>query len=134
MNARPPHRQFRKDKPPSALDKKMAEKERLSVAYRAAKKKQYEELKETAPPEWPTLIAAIKTMTPEPHTGREFISWLAQQQWLLDASKAHRSYALQLIDARINKILQYLGREPLDDPIEGDTVFLKAKRILEGLE
>lgn len=56
------------------------------------------------------------------------------QQWLLDASKAHRFYALQLIDARINKILQYLGREPLDDPIFEDTVFQKCKRILEGYE
>lgn len=134
MNARPPHRQFRKGKPPSALDKKMAEKERLSAAYRAAKRQQRDELEATAPPEWPTLIAAIKTMTPDMETGRAFTAWLAQQQWLVGAEKAHRSYALALIDKRINKILQYLGREPLDDPVDGDTVFLKCKRILEGIE
>lgn len=133
MNARPPHRQFRKDKPPSALDKKMDEKERLSAAYRAAKKKQREELEATAPPEWPTLIAAIKVMTPEPETGRAFLAWLAQQQWLLDANKSHRSYALELIDRRVNKILQYLGREPLDDPIDKPAVFFRARDILMRL-
>jgi hypothetical protein len=134
MNARPPYQQFRKNGQPSALDKKMAEKDRLSAAYKAAKRKQYEELKATAPPEWPELLAAIKTMTPEPGTGGAFCRWLKDQQWLLDAGKAHRFYALQLIDARINKILQYLGREPLDDPIFEDTVFQKCKRILEGYE
>lgn len=121
------------DKPPSALDKKMDEKERLSVAYRAAKKKQREELDATAPPEWPSLIAAIKAMTPEPETGRTFLAWLSQQQWLLDAGKEHRSYALALIDKRVNKILQYLGREPLDDPIDKPTVFFKARDILMRL-
>lgn len=121
------------DKPPSALDKKMAEKERLSAAYRAAKRKQREELEASAPPEWPTLIAAIKTMTPELETGREFLSWLARQQWLIDAEKPHRSYALALIDKRVNKILQYLGREPLDDPIDKPTVFFRARDILMRL-
>lgn len=136
MNARAQPSFFRNggpDRPPSALDKKMDERERLSAAYRQAKKKQREELDASAPPEWPSLIAAIRTMTPDPATGQAFIAWLETQRWLIDAEYRHRSYALELIDARINRILQHVGREPLDDPVDKPTIFFRARAILMRL-
>jgi hypothetical protein len=123
--AAPEPRRKREGMAPSPLGKKIAEKQRLSRAYR----------------KWQTQNAR-EIMTQEPRLGA-FAAWLRKcsdrvemidglrDSWLPQSPVDIRVHALRLVDARCNKLNKAHGFEALDDPFPPETsAYFEAKAIL----
>jgi len=117
-------KQAKAEKPPTALELKMQEKQRLSRAYRAARRVIN---KETLAAE-PRLLAFARYLKKsQPAELVEAIS----QSWLPTAPDDIKAYALRLITARCDKINRSLGFEALDDPMPPETsTFFRARAAL----
>ena len=117
-------KQAKAENPPSALELKMLEKQRLSRAYRASRRVIN---KETLADE-PRLLAFARYLKKaDPAELVEAIS----QSWLPTAPENVKHYALRLVTARCDKINRSLGFEALDDPLPPETsTFFKARAAL----
>ena len=119
----------RADKAPSALDKKMAEKQRLSKAYRVSQRERTKALLAAEP----RLVRFLKYLrTIRAGDGEELLEAVAES-WLPEASQEVRLFALRMIDARCNAINRKLGFPELDDPVPPETsVYFRARDILRS--
>lgn len=120
-------RAARKTKAPSALDRKMAERNRVSAQYRALKR--IERTKTLAQePRLRDFLKYLRRVGPE--DGDEMVEAVAES-WLPKATADVRYFALHLIGRRSDKIRQSLGLSPLDDPLPPETnAFFRAREIL----
>lgn len=121
-------KQEHEEKPLSALELKMREKQRLSKAFKAWRR---QVVKETMAAEsrLTGFLRYLRTVTAE--TGHELIDAIEASEWLPVAPQPVRIFALRMIDARANRINQQLGNSILDDPIPPETnVYFEARRLL----
>lgn len=99
---------------PSALEKKQAEKQRLSKAYRIDRRKRNAEIM-AREPRLLGFIRYLKTIGPD--DGVDLIEQV-RISWLVQSVEEVRTFALRMIDARCNKIARVcFGRQELDDPM-----------------
>lgn len=114
-------------KEPSALDKKMWERQRLNKQYRAWKREEAQ----SALREEPRLVGFMRYLrTVGVEQADELIEAVASS-WLVSSAQNVRIFALRMIDARCNWINKRLGFEILDDPIWPDTsTYFRAREIL----
>ncbi len=113
------------DKPP--LQRRMeADARRLREANRKDRER-YKELT-SGIAEWPQLVAQAKAMTTR--NGLDFLAWFREQTWLAKHGQHVMYFALRIIDKHCNRARVELGLDPLDDPVEGDTVFFASQRVL----
>lgn len=120
-------RQHVTDKAPSALDLKMAEKQRLSRAYRASKAKWRKEVLE-AEPRLRDFLRYLRTVRPE--RSGELID-AVKYSWLAGAARDVRLFALDLVRRHCDRINRMIGFEALDDPIPPETsLYFEARDLL----
>lgn len=123
-------KQERAEKPLSALELKMREKQRLSRAYRSWKRRVTRETL-ASEPRLSGFLRYLRTMTVE--TGAELIEAVEASEWLRAASVDVRLFALRMISARCDHINRRLGNDALDDPIPPDTsVYFEARHLLHA--
>lgn len=124
----PDNRANRRAKAPSALDLKMAEKQRLTKAYLASRRARRAQLLE-AEPRLKDLIRYLIRVTAE--DGDDLIAAFQACQWLLQASPDIKMFALELVARKEAQIKLALGFEPLDDPLPPDTsVYFEVRTLL----
>jgi hypothetical protein len=115
-------------KAPSALEKKMAERDRLSKSYRMMKR---QERIETLQRE-PRLLDFMRYLRRmQADDADDLLQGLREASWLLHAPQDVRLFALGRIARRADKIRLMLGMTPMDDPLPPETsVFFEARDIL----
>lgn len=106
------------------LEEKQAEKQRLSKAYLAAKRRQWVELFKRQP-----ALAEFKRTVRRQRDPAETLTLLAAS-WVRQADTETRFAALRIIDAHANRMARMAGREALSDPLEGRNVFMAAREML----
>lgn len=113
---------------PSALEKRMQEKQRLSRHYRTWKRAQTKAILSSEP----RLTGFLRFLRKVDHTnGGELIDALATCDWLRTAPIDTRLFALRMVSVRCDKINQRLGNEPLDDPLPPETsIYFEARALL----
>ena len=115
------------EKPPSALDLKMGEKQRLNKAYRAWQRDHRAAVIE-GEPRLRDFHRYLRKVTAD--QGDELIEQVTVS-WLRDSTQDVRIFALRLIDRHANKLARRMGREALDDPMPPETsVYFKARELL----
>jgi len=116
-------------KPESALDRKMAEKQRLTRAYKAWQREvRIETL--ASEPRLRDFMRYLRTV--KPHDGDELLQ-AVRSSWLPRSTQAVRIFALRLIDRHAGRLARQLGDEPLNDPLPPETnVYLQAREILHA--
>jgi hypothetical protein len=126
----PDRRADRLRKNPSALDLKMAEKSRLTKAYRIMKRAERIEILANEP----RLLGFMRYLrSVGPEDGGELLEALGASDWLPKAPQSVRGFALQRIARRQDKIKLMLGLVPLDDPLPPETsVFFEAQKLLRA--
>lgn len=120
-------RQAKQPKPESALEKKMAEKQRLSRAYKVWQRAVREETI-AVEPRLKNFIRYLRTVKPE-----EADEMLAEVRgsWLPTSCVAVRLLALRLIARHCDRLNRRAGNEPLNDPLPPETnAYFKARAIL----
>lgn len=133
LEAIPPavqRRQSRQEaKPESALDKKMAEKQRLTRAYKLWQRK----VREDTLLEEPRLRDFMRYLrTVQPEQADELLEQV-RGSWLMDASQAVRIFALRLIARHSDRLNRRAGNEALDDPMPPETsVYFEAREMLHA--
>jgi hypothetical protein len=116
----------------TATERALADRDRQFSLYRAAKRRQYEELFAT-PVHGEKLRRFQATLN---HFGTEdagqMLAFVQAQAWLHAAPKDFRCTALEMIGARIQRIRVKAGMPAFDDPLPGaeESVFQKCKREL----
>jgi hypothetical protein len=119
----------RAEKAPSALDLKMAEKQRLNKMYRAWRR-DHNRAVLASEPRLVGFMRYLKTITPE--TADELLEAI-RGSWLVAAVLDVRIYALRMIDARANRINRMLGNDALNDPLPpATTVYFMARDLLHN--
>lgn len=114
-------------KPLSALEKKMAERQRLSRAYRIWKR-QWRTDQLTAEPRLRDFMRYLRTVRPA--TGGELLEAIAGS-WLVKAARDVRLFALELVSRHCDRINRQLGFEALDDPMPPQTsLYFEARELL----
>ena len=117
----------RAEKAPSALDLKLAEKQRLNKMYRVWRR-DHNRAVLAAEPRLVGFMRYLKTVQAE-HAD-DLIEAL-RDSWLVRSVIDVRMYALRMIDARANRINRSLGREALNDPLPPETsVYFEARALL----
>ena len=120
-------RQAKAEKAPSALDLKMAEKQRLNKTYRAWRR-DHNRAVLAREPRLVGFMRYLKTVQAE-HAG-DLLEAL-RDSWLVRSTIDVRMYALRMIDARANRINRSLGHEALNDPLPPETnVYFEARALL----
>jgi hypothetical protein len=120
-----PVRRKQEDKPLSALDKKMAEKQRLSRAYRIWKREQRREVF-IAEPRMRDFMRYVGRV----RDGDELIEAIAES-WLPASAQSVRLLALELVSRRCDRLNRSAGFEALDDPLPPTTsVYFRARHLL----
>lgn len=118
----------RQKKAPSALDLKMAEKQRLAKTYKAAKRQERVEILQTEP-RLLNFMRYLRSVSAD--QADELIEAIAASDWLMHAPAIVRGFALSRIARRQEKIQLMHGSVPLDDPLPPETsVFFEAQRLL----
>lgn len=116
-----------REKVPSALEKKLEERQRLTRAYRAAKREERIAIL-AEEPRLLDFMRYLRRLTI--NDGDELLEALADS-WLINASADVRHFALHLVGRRTDKLRQSVGLTELDDPLPPDTsVFTEARRLL----
>lgn len=116
-------------KPESALDRKMAEKQRLTHAYKLWQREVRTETL-TSEPRLRDFMRYLRTVTPE--DGDEMLAEVTLS-WLPQAAQSVRIFALRLIDRHAGRLARRMGDEPLNDPLPPETnVYLRAREILHA--
>jgi hypothetical protein len=116
----------------TATERALADRDRQFSLYRAAKRRQYEELFAT-PVHGERLRKFQATLN---HFGTEdadrMLAFVQAQAWLHAAPKDFRCTALEMIGARIRRIRVKAGMPVFDDPLPGedDDVFQLCKQEL----
>lgn len=133
LEAIPPavrRRQAKQDaKPESALDKKMAERQRLTRAYKLWQRKVREETL-VQEPRLRDFMRYLRTVKPE--EGDDLLEQV-RGSWLPASSQAVRIFALRLIASHCDRLNRRAGNEALDDPMPPETsVYLEAREILHA--
>lgn len=133
LEAIPPAMQRRQAKqeakPESALDKKMAEKQRLTRAYKLWQRKVREETL-VEEPRLRDFMRYLRTVQPE--QSDELLEQV-RVSWLMDAPQAVRIFALRLIARHCDRINRRVGNEALDDPMPPETsVYFEARGMLHA--
>jgi len=101
------------ERPLSELEKKMAERQRLTRAYRA-QKRQWRAQQLQAEPRLRDFMRYLRTVTPA--NGSELIEAIASS-WLAQAARDVRLFALELVSRHCDRVNRRMGFEPLDDPM-----------------
>lgn len=115
----------KEEKPPSELEKKMAEKQRLSRAYRKWKAESARMILQSEP-----RLRAFASFLRK-CSDRDELCEAITDSWLPGSSQPIRIHALRLIDARCNKLNQQAGFDVLDDPFPPETsAYFEAKKLL----
>lgn len=109
---------------PRTLDDKQEEKDRLLTKYKAAKRREWQELCEAEP-----RLAAFRRDIRRMDTPAQILTSLADS-WLRFAPPAHRYAALRQIDNHANRMALAQGRSALDDPFPPDPNLYFAARSL----
>lgn len=114
-------------KAPSALDLKMAERQRLSKGYRIIQRRE----RETTLAHEPRLRDFLRYLrTVKPEQSDDLIQAI-KESWLPKSVQAVRIFALRLIARHCDRLNRQAGREALDDPIPPETsVYFEAKALL----
>ena len=124
----PDNRANRRAKAPSALDLKMAEKQRLTKAYLASRRARRAVLLEQEP-RLRDLIRYLRRIGPD--DGDDVIAAFGACHWLLNSSPDIKMFALELVARKEAQIKLALGFEPLDDPLPPDTsVYFEVRAVL----
>lgn len=110
---------------PRTLAAKTAERDRLSKAYRFAKRAEWQGLCEQEP-----RLHAFKLALRRMNNPREIIARLADS-WLRHAPNDIRYAALRQIDRHANRMALRLGGSELNDPMPpGRNLYFVAKELL----
>lgn len=119
----------RADKPLSALEQKMAEKQRLTRAYKAWQREvRLEAL--AAEPRLRDFMRYLRTVSVE--QGYELLEQV-RGSWLPASQQPVRIFALRLIDRHAGKLARFAGGEPLNDPLPPETsVYFEARALLHA--
>jgi len=118
----------------SATDKRLEDAARQYRLYRAAKRRQYEDL--FADPVHGEQLRKFRATLNHfgPGDAERMIAFVADSNyaWLRNAPPDIRHAALEMVDARIQRIRVRLGVPVFDDPLPGepDDVFQACKRTL----
>jgi hypothetical protein len=118
----------------SATDKRLEDAARQYRLYRAAKRRQYEDL--FADPAHGEQLRKFRATLNHfgPGDAERMIAFVADSNyaWLRNAPPDIRHAALEMVDARIQRIRVRLGVPVFDDPLPGepDDVFQACKRTL----
>lgn len=104
-------RQAKQEKPLSELDKKLAEKQRLSRAYRSAKVKENRAIMQQEP-----RLAAFARYVKREANPDELVQAVAES-WLPQAPDDVRFMALRIVSARCDKVNRAAGFAALDDEV-----------------
>lgn len=116
-------------KPESPLDKKMAEKQRLTRAYKLWQRKVREETL-VEEPRLRDFMLFLRTVRPE--QADELLEQVCGS-WLMEASQAVRIFALRLIARHCDRLNRRVGNEVLDDPLPPETsVYFEAREMLHA--
>ena len=115
------------EKPPSALELKMRERQRLHRNYRLWQRDHNQGVLRKEP-RLVGFMRYLKTVRPE--TGDELLEAI-EDSWLRKAAQDVRIFALRMIAARADKLNRDIGREALNDPMPPEmSVYLKARALL----
>jgi hypothetical protein len=106
-----PKRQQRIEKPLSQLDLKLREKQRLSRAYRVAKRKDAQDALQQEP-----RLGAFSRFVRAAGSANEIVTGIAES-WLPAAPENIRRMALTIVGARCDKIDKAAGFSPLNDDV-----------------
>jgi hypothetical protein len=118
----------------SATDKRLEDAARQYRLYRAAKRRQYEDL--FADPVHGEPLRKFRATLNHfgPNDAERMIAFVADSNyaWLRNTAPDIRHAALELVDARIQRIRIRAGMAVFDDPLPGepDDVFQACKRTL----
>jgi hypothetical protein len=124
----PDNRANRRAKAPSKLDLKMEEKQRLTKAYLASRRRRRAALLEQEP-RLKDLIRYLRRIGPE--DGDDVVQAFVACQWLLNSSPDIKMFSLELLTRAESRIKLSLGLLPLDDPMPGETsVYFEVQRLL----
>lgn len=116
-------------KPESVLDRKMAEKQRLTRAYKVWQREVRTETL-ASEPRLRDFMRYLRTVTPE--DGNDMLAAVTSS-WLPKAAQNVRIFALRLIDRHAGRLARRMGDEPLNDPLPPETnVYLRAREILHA--
>jgi hypothetical protein len=132
MSAVPEKRQAapRPEKPLSALEKKMREKQRLSRSFRAWRRAEVKAVL-ASEPRLSGFLRYLRTVTPD--KGDELLEALTACEWLRAAPLNTRIFALRMISARADKLNRMMGNEALDDPLPPETsIYFVARDLLHA--
>lgn len=116
----------------SATERALADRDRQFSLYRAAKRRQYQELF-AVPVHGEQLRKFQATLN---HFGIDdadrMLAFVRAQTWLHAAQADFRHAALEMISARIQRVRVRAGMPVFDDPLPGtkESVFQKCKREL----
>jgi hypothetical protein len=118
-------KQEKAEKAPSALDLKMAEKQRLTKSYRAARRQIAVEILASEP-----RLAAFARFIKKASGGSELVEAIANS-WLPAASQDVKHFALRLVSARCDRLDRAAGFSALDDPLPPETsTFFEARNAM----
>lgn len=127
QRAIPAAAQRRQEKAESALDKKLAEKQRLHKAYRRWRSQHIRDVL-TREPRLTRFNAYLRTV--QAGQAGELIEAIAES-WLPRAAADVRLLALRMVDARCDRINRAAGFAPLDDPLPPQTsAYFQARALL----
>lgn len=116
-------------KEPSALEKKMLERQRLNKSYRLSVSKERLETLQVEP----RLMDFLRYLrTVKPDDGDELIDQI-RSSWLPKSVQPVRIFALRLVARHCDRLNRQVGREALDDPIPPETsVYFEARTLLHA--
>jgi hypothetical protein len=122
-------RQHASPKAPSALDLKMAEKQRLSRAYRASKRG-WRNATLAAEPRLRDFLRYLRTVRPP---GANELVDAVSSSWLVSSCRDVRLFALELINRHCDRINREMGFEALDDPLPPETsLYFRCRELLHA--
>ena len=118
-------KQAKAEKPPSLLDLKMQEKQRLAKSYRLWKRDHARAVLEQEP-----RLKDFARFLRKASDGHEITSAIAES-WLPTSHIDIRLYALRLVMARCDRLDREAGFEALDDPLPPErTTYFDARDLL----
>lgn len=118
----------RRAKAPSKLDLRMEERQRLTRAYKIAKRAERIAILESEP----RLLNFMRYLrSVGANQADELLDAIATSDWLITAPQLVRAFALSRIARRQEKIRLMVGLVPLDDPMPPESsVFFEAQKLL----
>lgn len=122
-------RQAKAEKPKSAFDLAMEEKQRLSRAYRRWKTTEARATLASEPRlrDFNRYLRSVK-----PEQADELIEAI-EASWLPECNQSVRIYALRMISRHCDRLNQRMGNDVLDDPLPPETsTYFRARALLHN--